>query len=307
MVARANLRAMRSRRALAASTLAVGALAVGALAGATVDASAAVAGDSDGGSGDKNVLLAEAQFLLFLLNANFLPTDITCTHPPVRDVAGDLLCYALISERVSVAAIATMEEPGTYTYLPLNKVDPADLAADVTATGEPPAQPGHRKSTADQAVVASIDSALADAEGLGRVLTDNNPSIRVVDVIGYHAPTSTVQVTVTTDAVDAATRDGIAFYVTDVMAFLWAASEPARARDATLHPRLEVTVDGVIYGTPFDVMSRVADYTISEGEWLAIVTGNADAAPAVKAAVKPVSKVTGKTSPNPTPAGAGVL
>ncbi len=86
------------------------------------------------------------------------------------------------------------------------------------------------------------------------------------------------------------TRDGIAFYVTDVMAFLWAASGPARAMDATIHPRLEVTVDGVIYGTPFDVMARVADYTITEAEWLAIVTGNAPAPSAVKSATKTVEQ-----------------
>jgi hypothetical protein len=192
--------------------------------------------------------------------------------------------------------------------VPLNKVDPADLAADVPAGGDPPApQTGNPQAAADQAVVASIDAAVADAEGLGRVLTDNNPSVRSVELIGYHAPTWTVQVTVTTDAVDAATRDGIAFYVTDVMAFLWAASGPARTMDATLHPRLEVTVDGVIYGTPYDVMSRVADYAISEGEWLAIVTGNANAARPVKAAVKPVSKLADKTATSAQPAAAGAL
>jgi hypothetical protein len=302
MLARANLRARRSRRALAASTLAAG-----VLAGATLDATAVMAGD-DGGDdrGDKNVLLAEAQFQLFLLTANFVPTDITCTHPPVRDVAGDLLCYALISDRVSVAAIATMEEPGVYTYVPLNKVDPADLSEEVPAGGEPPApQSAGSQTAADQAVVASIDTALADAEGLGHVLTDNNPSIQSVDLIGYHAPTWTVQVTVSTEAADAAARDGIAFYVTDVMAFLWAASGPARAMDATIHPRLEVTVDGVIYGTPFDVMARVADYTISEAEWLAIATGNAPAPSAVKSATKTASKLSGKTSPSPH-AGAGM-
>ena len=113
--------------------------------------------------------------------------------------------------------------------------------------------------------------------------------------------------TVSTDAVDAATRDGIAFYVTDVMAFLWAVSGPAREMDASLHPRLEVTVDEVIYGTPFDVMARVADYTITESEWLAIVTGNANAGRAVKAPVKSIGKVGGKTSASPLPAGVGAF
>jgi hypothetical protein len=289
---------MRSRRALAASTVVAG-----VLAGAMLDAAAAGAAPDDDGDddrGDKNVLLAEAQFQLFLLNANFVPTDITCTHPPVRDLAGDLLCYALISDRVSVAALATMEEPGVYTYVPLNKVNPADLAADASTQDQSPAP----QSGADQAVVASIDTAVADAQGLGRVLTDNNASIRSVEHIAYHSPTWTVQVEVTSDATDAAARDGIAFFVTDVMAFIWVAGGPARAIDATIHPRLEVTVDGVLYGTPFDVMARVADYTISEGEWLAIVTGADTVARAVKSGAKGATKVGGKTTAGPVPAGA---
>ena len=60
-----------------------------------------------------------------------MPTDITCTRPPIRNSAGELLCYALISDRVSVAAVATMESPGMYSFLPLNKVDPDDLERDV--------------------------------------------------------------------------------------------------------------------------------------------------------------------------------
>ena len=117
---------MRSRRALAASILATA-----AIAGAAIDG-VARAGDGDGGSGDrdKNVLLAEAQFQLFLVTSDFVPSDITCTRPPLRNEAGELLCYALISDRASVAALAIMESPGVYSFLPLNKVDPADLGAD---------------------------------------------------------------------------------------------------------------------------------------------------------------------------------
>ena len=98
------------------------------------------------------------------------------------------------------------------------------------------------------------------------MLTENNSSITSVDLFGYDAPTSTVQVTVTTDAADPAARDGVAFFVTDVMAYLWVESEPHPARPTRRSdPRLEVTVDGVIYGTPFDVMVEVADYTITRG------------------------------------------
>ena len=118
-----------------------------------------------------------------------------------------------------------------------------------------------------------MDIAVADVEELSSLLTENNPSISSLDLLAYDAPTSTVQVAVSTTDADPAVRDEVAFFVTDVMAYLWMEDEPTREPDATIHPRLEVTVDGVIYGTPFDVMVEVADYTITQDEWLEIVTG----------------------------------
>jgi hypothetical protein len=294
---------MRSCRALAVSTLAATAIA-GAIASGTVSATA------DDDDGDKNVLLAEAQWQLLLLTANFVPTDITCTRPPVRDDTGELLCYALISERVSVAAVATMAAPGVYSFLPLNKVDPADLFDEAPASGEPsspgtpdtpnapdaPDEPDQHNAT-DQAILASIDAAVADAQGIAGVLTENNPSIVSVDLIDYHAPTSTVQVSLRTDLTDPSLRDSVAFFVTDIMAFLWMKSEPIRAADANIRPRLEVDVDGVLYGTPFEVMTEVADYTITEREWLEIVTGGGAFQPAFKFhSSKDVAKAGGKLS-----------
>ncbi len=307
MLAGSNLRAMRSRRLLAVSTLAAT-----AIAWATVDSTVS-AGDGDDDL-DKNVLIAEAQFQLFLVESDFVPSDITCTRPPIRNSAGELLCYALISDRVSVAAVATMESPGMYSFLPLNKVDPDDLERDVPVADppvdepvveEPPptSDPDDIGGDVDEAVLASIDSAVADSQGLSQVLIDNNASIASLDRLDYHAPTSTVQVQVTSNATDAAARDTIAFYVTDVMAYLWMENEPTRDADATIHPRLEVTVDDVLYGTPFDVMVDVADYTITEGEWLEIVTGNA----AFQAASRVVPKLVADRPSNPAGTTAGKM
>jgi hypothetical protein len=159
----------------------------------------------------------------------------------------------------------------------------------------------------DQAILASIDVAVADTQGLGRVLTENNASIMSVDNIGYDAPTSTVQVAVTTSGVDPANRDAVAFFVTDVMAYLWMENEPTREVDATIRPRLEVTVDGVVYGTPYDVMVDVADYAITEAEWLEIVTGNAAVAPTRKPGLKAIHKVDGKGAGSTQPSGIGPI
>ena len=111
---------------------------------------------------------------------------------------------------------------------------------------------------------------------------ENNASISSLDLVAFHEPTSTLQVAVTTNVADPATRDDVAFFVTDVMAYLWEETAPTREADATIRPRLEVTVDDVLYGTPYDVMVEVADYTITSDEWLEIVTGNAAFHPAAK-------------------------
>ena len=204
---------------------------------------------------------------------------------PARDQASELICYALISDRITVAAIASMQSPGVYTFLPVNKVDPADLTTDAaqpdTTLPQPPEDttsattvPSESLDSTDEAILDSMDLAIASTDDLSTMMMEDSP-ITSVDLIAYHEPTSTLQVSVTTDATDAATRDSVAFYVTDVMAYLWEETEPTRQPDATIHPRLEVTVDDVIYGSAFDVMVDVADYAITEEEWLEIVTGDA--------------------------------
>jgi hypothetical protein len=263
-------------------------------------AAATVFGASGGvataaGDGDKNSLLAAAQFELFVLSTtDFIPTDVACTPPPDRDANGAMLCYALISDRVSVAAIATMESPGVYTFTPINKVDPAELepvtpaqtevvapdseqAPTVPGSPDTPSEPEmpapSPQNAADEQVLNTIDGAVTHGDELGGVLLGNNESIDSVEGVTYHAPTSTMQVSVTTSATDVGVRDTLAFYVTDVMAYLWERSEPFRDPEATIRPRLEVTVDGEVYGSAFDVMVGVADYTISQTEWIEIVTG----------------------------------
>lgn len=299
---------MRSRRAHAASTLAAAALATSA----TIVAGANVAGAAADDEGDKNTLLAEAQFQLWILTtSDFEPTDITCTRPSSRDDGADLLCYALISDRVSVAAVATMESPGVYTFVPLNKVDPADLAdpvADTPAAPEQPASPdpapapappdasdppapATSPAAADQAILEGFEITVAEADDLSGVLTENNDAIVSVDALEFDVSTATFRIAVTTDAVGGDERDELAFYVTDVMAYPWMEGEPARDPVATIRPQMEVAVDGITYATPFDVMIDVADYNITGDEWLQLVTEGSDA---LKRSIKAQVKGTGK-------------
>ena len=65
----------------------------------------------------------------------------------------------------------------------------------------------------------------------------------------------------------------------------------------------------MIYGSAFDLMVQVADYTITEGEWLEIVTGDAALKPLLKRALKPTvnwaPKLDAKHKQGVAPVGAG--
>ena len=221
---------MRARRALAASTLA----AARSLAGATLRPRPPVmAGDDDGDDrGDKNVAARRGAVPLYLLTADFVPTDVTCTRPPVPRRGRRLLCFALVSDRVSVAAIATMEAPGVYTFMPINKVDPADLAEDGARreasrrrrsrrlVRPPPTQRSSPASTPPSPTPRASVTCSTEQQPVDPVRRlDRLPRRRPGPCRSPSPPT----------AADAAARDGVAFYVTDVMAYLWEASEPTRA------------------------------------------------------------------------------
>jgi hypothetical protein len=265
---------MRRRRLCLFSMAA--ALAATAVVGSTGAASAAP-GDDEGSKASE---LAEAQFRVYLLTTTELePSDVTCTLPPTPDPSGAMLCFALVNDRDTVAAIATLAAPGQYAFTPINKLDttgevsgsPTVATTAGTTTTEQTTAVG--SSTAlDAAIVASVDTAIGSIDQLSAVLRQRNPSITEVSGLTFDAPTGTLAISVTTDSTAQGDRDVAAFDVTDTIAYLWEAGTPFRQAGATVQPRLEVTVDGTLYSTPYDVMVDVADYTIGYADWLTIAT-----------------------------------
>lgn len=229
--------------------------------------------------GERRSQLAAAEFEVFLLSTTDLrPNDVTCNVPPAHDLDSDLLCFALVTDRDTITSVASLTGPDTYEFTPLGKFDPSGqvgpdgLPADATAT-EPangPAQPD-QLSAAAQYIADMTDF----PDGLASVLDEQFPEFVSLEDLSYDAPTLTVRVTVTSSAGSAPVRDSLAFGITDTLSGLWEFGSPVRAEETSIHPRLEVTVDGEIYGTPYDIMTRVADFDISFDEWLNIVTGNA--------------------------------
>ncbi len=226
--------------------------------------------------GDKNAQLAEAQFVVDLLtNTTLVPTDVTCAGPPATDPGASMLCYALVGDRETVAALAVLQSPGVYRFVSINKVDFGDaLPLNPGVVGNDPAQSPGVQSEVDALTLEQIEFATSPEAGLDAEILGANPAIESVDAIAFHAPTSTLQVTVTTGGSESqGVRDAIAFSVTDVMAYLWGEDEPLRDPTATLLPRLEVTVDEVVYGSSYDMMIGIADYTMPFIEWLELSTG----------------------------------
>lgn len=252
------------RRVIALSTVAAV-----AVAGGTSETAQAGVDEQ----GDKNAQLAEAQFVVDLLtNTTLVPTDVTCAGPPATDPGASMLCYALVGDRETVAALAVLQSPGVYRFVSINKIaDAVPLAPG--EVGNDPAQSPGVQSEVDALILEQIEVATSPEAGLDAEIFGANPAIESVDAIQFHAPTSTLQVTVTTGSESQGVRDAIAFSVTDVMAYLWEEGEPLRDPAATLLPRLEVTVDEVVYGSSYDMMIGIADYTMPFIEWLELSTG----------------------------------
>jgi hypothetical protein len=259
---------MQRRRLLG---LAVAVTAATALPLASSFAPVAAAGDGDG---SKAADLAEAQFRVFLLaNTDLHPTDVTCTDPPSRDPGGDLLCFALVSARDSVAAVATLTAPGQYTFTPLNKVDLTGRLDEVLPGAPTTATTATEPVVgADAAILATVNGAVANVDELAGVLEDRNPMITGVDGMTFDEPTGTLSIAVTSSAATPADRDVVAFDVTDTLAYLWETDTPLRAEGATIQPRFEASIDGTLYSTPYPVMVQVADYQIGFNDWLQIAT-----------------------------------
>jgi len=264
-------------RAFGVPAALLGAVGLGAMGtAALVGAGTAQAARPDPGT--LSAELAEAQFRAYLLaNTTLHPTDVSCAQPPTQDPDGEMLCFALLDDRETVAALATLVSPGVYEFTAVTKsaspvpgsATPATPAApDTAVTPDAPA------ASPDDVVLDAIASVTGpDVGDLTQTLLDFNVELTSIDSITFDEPTGTLQVRATSSATTTAEHDWLGWRITDTMAFLWESSGPLRAEGVTLQPRLEVIVDDALYGTPFPVMIDVADYQIDFEGWLAITTG----------------------------------
>lgn len=208
---------------------------------------------------DENTDAAETQFQAFLAaTPALLALDVSCSPLPDAAPTGPMICYALLSDRQVASAIAEVESPGTYHFIPINKIEPS------APTGPATPSPG----SADAAVIQTVQNAVASESRLSTMVLQANPDIASVDSVGFFEPTGTIEISVTTSATNDEVRHAIAFAVTEVLSNLWADGQPLRDPAATIQPRLEVTVDGTLYSSAFGMMTAIADGTMLYADWL---------------------------------------
>ena len=208
---------------------------------------------------DENTDLAESQFQAFLsANTTLVTLDVSCSPLPDAAPTGPMICYALLSDRQVASAIAEVDAPGTYRFIPINKIESS------TASG--PAAP--TAGSADAAVLESIRHAVASDSRLSAMVLQANPDIAAVDAVDFFEPTGTIEISVSTSAANEDVRHAIAFAVTEVLSGLWAEGQPARDPAATIQPRLEVSVDGTLYSSAYGMMTAIADGTMLYADWL---------------------------------------
>ena len=207
---------------------------------------------------DENTDLAESQFQAFLAANTLVTLDVSCSPLPDAAPTGPMICYALLSDRQVASAIAEVDSPGAYRFIPINKIESS------AASGPSAPTPG----SADAAVLDSINEAVASDSRLSAMVLQANPDIASVDDVSFFEPTGTIEISVTTSAANDEVRHAIAFAVTEVLSNLWAEGQPSRDPAATIEPRLEVTVDGTLYSSAYGMMTAIADGTMLYADWL---------------------------------------
>ena len=227
----------------------------------TMAALAGLGWQSAAAAGDENTDLAESQFAAYLAtHTTLVPLDVTCAPLPDAAPTGPMICYALVNNRQTVAALAELESPGLYHFIAINKVEVGAAAATGTAS----------VSRADAAILDLLGSVTSTDSRLPAMLMQANPDIVSVDTVSFFDATGTLEIGVTTTAADADVRNAIAFVVTDVASGLWAEGQPLRDSAATIRPRLEVTVDGTLYSSAYEMMTSIADGTMTYTDWLGL-------------------------------------
>ena len=215
--------------------------------------------------------------MYLLTSTDFVPSDVTCTLPPTPRSVG---CDALLRvgqrprhrrrdrhDRTSRACTPSCRStrstprrrrrgrpPPSRRRRPA--ADGAGSSTAVDASGR--RQHRHRHRRHRPAVGGATDRQPVDHQVGDLIASTRRPG----PCRSPSPPTATTQAR--------ARRRRLRRHRTDGLPL--GGGHPVRQDGATIQPRLEVTVDGTMYWTPYDVMVDVADYTIGYAEWLAIAT-----------------------------------
>ena len=222
--------------------------------------------------------LAELAFALYL--GDELDVDAgtyACTEPSSLTVGTTLTCFTLIDDqRVVVAVTELTGSSGIYEFeivsdqqIGTDETPSTDAGASTTTLPTPvlitTVAPLSRPDVDLLAFGARINH---DAAAYVSTLTADDGIVESA-AYSWDTESATVAVSSTLAPTSANGLDAAAWVITRDRAMdLWKRESPFRASGTSIHPSLEVTVDGVRFVSDFELCVQIADQTIAMGDWL---------------------------------------
>lgn len=227
--------------------------------------------------------LAEISFGTYLaIELDVDPEVFTCTEPQSGGGIETVTCFALAEEgRVVIARSPSSGSTGRFTF---------DVLADYQIAGPDGSGPDVSVAPVDTAPVTFTDAErnqanvaiLVYGDGLdrsasteiGAIVEAANGSVLAVSTWRWDAATATFTIDYAINSASGLSEDESAWLTASAMSGHWETGQPFREPAASIRPSLALQVSGSRYTSDWELMTRVADGVISDGDWVAAATSD---------------------------------
>ena len=230
--------------------------------------------------------LAELSFGTFLaIELDVSPGVFTCTEPRSIGPGETVTCFALVDEhRVVIARSPSSVGTGRFTFDVLADyeiVEPTEASTPELGSlaTDAPEEPGGdsvpvtysdaERNDANVAILVYGDELDRSASTeIGAIVEAANGSVLAVSTWRWDATTATFTFDYTLNPDAGLTTDESAWLTASAMSAHWEAGRPFRNPAATIRATLSIAVGGVRFVSSWELMTRVADGTVADAEWL---------------------------------------
>jgi len=230
--------------------------------------------------------LAELSFGTFLaIGLDVNPGVFTCTEP--RSIGPDeiVTCFALVDDRrVVIARSPASDATGRFTFDVLADYEIVEPSEASAPGSEPLATDAPDDPSADSAPVTYSDAERNDANvailvygdeldrsastEIGAIVEAANGSVLAVSTWRWDATTAAFRIDYTLNPDAGLSTEESAWLTASAMSAHWEEGQPFRNPAATIRPALSIAIGGVRFESGWDLMTRVADGTVADTEWL---------------------------------------